>query len=280
MDEIFKALADPSRRRLLDRLHRRSGQSLRELCAGLDMARQSVTKHLAVLEAAGLVTTARRGREKLHYLNAAPIHEVADRWIGRYDRERARALADLKRALEEPGMSQTEFVYATYIRTTPEELWRALTDPAFTFRYWGAGLHSDWRVGSRILWQDAPGGELRDLGDVVLDSVPFRRLSYTWHNYQPEHAEFFGWTDEYFAELVKEPRSRVTFEIEPAGAAVKLTVVHDGFEADTEMLKAVSGRKKETGGWPEILAGLKTLLETGQPLDPALSDGPAPAAPG
>jgi DNA-binding transcriptional ArsR family regulator len=101
MDEVFKALADASRRRLLDSLNARNGQSLRELCAGLDMARQSVSKHLAVLEAASLVTTMRRGREKLHYLNAAPVNAIAERWISQYDRERARALADLKTALEE-----------------------------------------------------------------------------------------------------------------------------------------------------------------------------------
>ena len=100
-DEVFKALADASRRRLLDSLNARNGQSLRELCAGLDMARQSVSKHLAVLEAANLVTTVWRGREKLHYLNAAPINAIAERWINQYDRERVRALADLKRALEE-----------------------------------------------------------------------------------------------------------------------------------------------------------------------------------
>ena len=85
MDEVFKALADPSRRRLLDSLNERNGQTLRELCAGLEMARQSVSKHLAVLEAANLVTTVWRGREKLHYLNAAPINEIAERWITRYD---------------------------------------------------------------------------------------------------------------------------------------------------------------------------------------------------
>lgn len=267
MDEIFKALADPSRRQLLDRLHARNGQTLRELCAGLEMARQSVTKHLDVLEAAGLVTTVRRGREKLHYLNAAPIHEIADRWMDRYGRERARALADLKHALEDGAMSQAEFVYATYIRTTPEQLWQALTDPAFTHRYWGAGLLSDWKAGSKVLWQDAPGGEGRDLGEVVLESDPPRRLSYTWHNYQPEHAAFFGWSDEYMAQLVKEPISRVTFLIEPHGeSTVKLTVIHDGFHGDTEMLQAVSGRKKASGGWPEILAGLKSLLETGETL--------------
>src|SRR3954464_14951659 len=88
MDEVFRALADPSRRRLLDSLNERSGQTLRELCAGLDMARQSVSKHLTVLEEAGLVASVRRGREKLHYLNAGPINAIADRWISQYDRER------------------------------------------------------------------------------------------------------------------------------------------------------------------------------------------------
>src|SRR3974390_2435785 len=118
MDQVFRALADPSRRRLLDRLNERNGQTLHELCRGLDMARQSVSKHLAVLEAANLVTTRRRGREKLHYLNAVPINEIAERWIKAYDRERVRALADLKRALEDNPMDTNEFVYTTYIRTT------------------------------------------------------------------------------------------------------------------------------------------------------------------
>lgn len=278
MDAIFKALADPSRRRLLDRLNERNGQSLRELCAGLDMARQSVTKHLAVLEAANLVTTARRGREKLHYLNAAPINDIADRWVNRYNRERARVLADLKQTLEDNPMHETEFVYITYIKTTPEKLWLALTDPAFTLLYWGAGLRSDWTVGSPVLWQSGPGEEFRDLDQVVLESDPYRRLSYSWHNYQPEHAEIFGWTDEKFADLVKEKRSKITFEIEPVGSAVKLTVTHDDFEPGSEMLKAVSGQKPEApGGWPEILANLKTLLETGQTLSPTASAPSEPA---
>jgi uncharacterized protein YndB with AHSA1/START domain/DNA-binding transcriptional ArsR family regulator len=257
MDVVFRALADPSRRELLDRLNARNGQSLHELCHGLAMARQSVTKHLGVLEAAGLVVTARRGREKLHYLNAAPINEIAERWIHRYDRERAHALADLKRALEDDAVQPTEFVYVTYIHTTPEKLWRALTDPAFTLRYWGDGLHSDWRTGSPVLWQMGPDGEPRDLGQVVLEADPHRRLAYTWHLPQPEHAEILGWSPQLLARLRREPRSRVAFDLEPAGATVKLTVVHDGFAPGSPMLAAVSG------GWPEILAELKTLLETG-----------------
>jgi uncharacterized protein YndB with AHSA1/START domain/DNA-binding transcriptional ArsR family regulator len=268
VDDVFRALADPTRRELLDRLRERNGQSLQELCAGLGMSRQSVAKHLAALEGAMLVATSWRGREKLHYLNAAPVAEIADRWISRYHRGRAEALADLKRALEGPAMRETAFVYATYIRTTPEALWRALTDPAFTIRYWGVAVQSDWTVGSPVLLGDSPGGPFRDQEQRVLESEPYRRLSYSWHNYQPEHAAFFGWSEEYLAELRKERRSKVTFELEPKGDVVKLTLTHDDLAPDGEMLRAISGRRPETGGWPEILANLKTLLETGDIMEP------------
>ena len=270
MDEVFKALADNSRRRLLDSLNIRNGQSLRELCAGLDMTRQSVSKHLGVLEGADLVTTARCGREKLHYLNAAPINAIAQRWINRYSRERVRSLADLKRALELEPMGSPEFVYTTYINTTPDRLWHALTDPAFTRLYWsGIALESDWRPGSPVRWQNAPTEEFRDLGQVVLAAEPYRLLSYSWHEFQPQHAERFGWTDEQFAEYAKERRSKVTFEIEPGGIgvrAVRLTVTHDGFDPGSQMHQAVSGQFDNSGGWPEVVANLKTLLETGAPL--------------
>jgi uncharacterized protein YndB with AHSA1/START domain/DNA-binding transcriptional ArsR family regulator len=267
MDAVFRALADPSRRRLLDRLNRRNGQSLRELCEGLGMARQSVAKHLAVLEAAGVVTTARRGREKLHFLDAAPINDIAERWMTPYDRERAAALADLKRALE---MEPTSFTYTTWIKTTPERLWQALTDPAFTRRYWGAELHSDWQVGSPVLWEEGDDEEPRDLGQVVLEAEPPRRLSYSWHHAQPQHAEVFGWSSERLAEIQAEPRSKATFLLEPVdGGAVKLTVIHDGFAPESPMLEAVSGQTEQTGGWPETLADLKTLLETGEVMRPA-----------
>jgi DNA-binding transcriptional ArsR family regulator/uncharacterized protein YndB with AHSA1/START domain len=277
MDAVFKALADASRRRLLDALNGRNGQTLRELCAGLDMTRQAVTKHLSVLESAGLVTTARRGREKFHYLNAAPINDIADRWINRYDRERARALADLKRALEDDAMSTTQFVYVTYIRTTPEKLWRALTDPAFTLRYWGVGVTSDWTAGSPVRMQAGPEGEFRDLNQAVLVAEPYRRLSYSWHTYQPEYAEEFGWAAEVarlaaragrdeadvVAELVNESPSTVSFELEPTGSAVKLTVTHEGLRPGSPMLESL------TAGWPVVLSSLKSLLETDEALSPA-----------
>jgi uncharacterized protein YndB with AHSA1/START domain len=164
-------------------------------------------------------------------------------------------------------MGHTEFVYVTYIHTTPEKLWDALTHPSFTLRYWGIGMQSDWRVGSVIRLQWGPGQVFRDVDQVVLESEPYRRLSYRWHNYQREHAELFGWSEETFADLVKEPRSKVTFDLEPFGETVKLTVIHDDFQPDSEMLKGVRD------GWPTILSNLKTLLETNQtlPLPPELS---------
>ncbi len=257
MEEVFKALADSSRRRLLDRLNARNGQTLRELCAGLEVTRQAVTKHLAVLEAAGLVTAVRDGRRRLHYLNSAPINDIADRWISRYHRERARVLADLKQTLEDSTMARTEFLYVTYIRTTPARLWQALTDPAFIRLYFdGGGPESDWQVGSPVRWRMDGGGDHQDWGQKVLESEPHRRLSYSWHNYQPEMAAMFGWSEEKLAELRKERLSTVTFDLEPAGLAVRLTVLHDGFEPDSEMLQGVSG------GWPYILSNLKSVLET------------------
>ena len=259
VDEVFRALADPSRRALLDSLNARNGQTLRELCAGLEMARQSVSKHLAVLEEAGLVTTVRRGREKLHYLNAAPVHEIAHRWISRYDRARVQALADLKLALEEAPMDAPTFVYTTYIRTTPEKLWQALTDPAFTSRYWATEFETDWAEGSTMTWNNH-GVLIKDPEQVVLVAEPYTRLSYTWHTVTPELAARFGWDDELRDRLAAEPRSKATFEIEPSAEGVKLTVTHDGFAPGSAIAEMVSH------GWPAVVASLKTLLETGEPL--------------
>jgi uncharacterized protein YndB with AHSA1/START domain/DNA-binding transcriptional ArsR family regulator len=260
VDEVFKALADPSRRLLLDSLNARNGQTLRELCAGLDMARQSVSKHLAVLEQANLVTAVWRGREKLHYLNAAPINEISERWITQYDWSRVEALADLKQALEEIPMEpaattaaaetpdRPAFVYTTYIRTTPEQLWRAITEPAFTRRYWsGLTFESDWKAGSHLIVTHADGSVSDDPDQVVLESDPYRRLAYTWFN-TAGGCEGGG---------EPEPRSRVAFDLEDLGGKVKLTVTHDGFRPGSKVLENISG------GWPVVLSDLKTLLETG-----------------
>lgn len=262
MDEVFKALADASRRQLLDRLNERSGQSLRELCAELAMTRQAVSKHLAVLEGAGLVTAVRHGRERLHYLNPVPIHDIADRWIGQYERGRMAALSNLKHALEGTEgtpMTKPEFVYTIYIRTTAEKLWEGLTSPEFLKQYHGGWApSSDWKVGSKVLWPVEDGGEPQDLGQVVTESEPGKRLAYTWHTLQPVHQEMFGMSDAEFAEAAKE-RSKVTFDIEPAEEpelGMKLTLTHDGFtSADSKMLEGVSG------GWTMMMSHLKTLLE-------------------
>jgi uncharacterized protein YndB with AHSA1/START domain/DNA-binding transcriptional ArsR family regulator len=265
MDEVFRALADASRRALLDSLNRDNGQTLRELCAGLDpaMTRQSVSKHLAILEESGLVSTVRRGREKLHYLNAAPIGEIAERWISRYDRRRVAALADLKRALEATPMNKPAFVYTTYVRTTPERLWRGLTDPAFTRQYWGTEFVTDWHPGSAMTWIVKDDTEIADPGQVVLEAEPYTRLSYAWHTFTEDWARAYDLDEDYRARVAREPRSKVTFEIEPKGDHVRLTVVHDGFDEDSAVLPGVSE------GWPQVVAGLKTLLETGAPLTAA-----------
>src|ERR1700736_5952681 len=187
MDGVFRSLADPGRRRLLDSLNGRNGQTLRELCADMDMARQSVSKHLAVLEVANLVTTVWRGREKMHNPNPPPIKHISERWIDRYEQQRVHALADLKQALENPIMQKPSFVYTTYIQTTPERLWEALTSTAFTKRYWSASFETDWAPGSEMVW-NVHGVRIADPGQVVLESEPYRRLSFTWHNFTPELA--------------------------------------------------------------------------------------------
>ena len=257
MDGVFRALADPGRRRLLDSLNARNGQTLRELCADMDMARQSVSKHLAVLEAANLVTTVWRGREKLHYLNPAPINDISERWINRYEQRRVHALADLKRALERPIMEKPSFIYTTYIQTTTERLWEALTSAAFTERYWSASFETDWTPGSEMVW-NLRGVRIADPGQVVLESEPYRRLSFTWHTFTPELARAVDVSEDVFAAAAAEPRSKATFELEPAGSAVKLTVIHDDLKSQSTVAQLVSG------GWPQVLSKLKTLLETGE----------------
>jgi DNA-binding transcriptional ArsR family regulator/uncharacterized protein YndB with AHSA1/START domain len=273
-DAVFRALGDPARRRLLDRLNERNGLTLTELGADMGMTRQSVSKHLDVLETAGLVTTLRHGREKHHYLNAAPINDIADRWIRTYDRARAAALSDLKTALEANTMettTDTTFVYTTYIHATPEKVWQGLTDPAFTKQYWrhpsagGVEMQTDWKKGSTYdVTYEQSGLVVSHPEQVILESDPYRRLAYTWHTFTPEWAAAHGIDQTLAAEWCAEPRSRVAFDIEDAGSGVvKLTVVHDGFEPGSAVLQGVSG------GWPAVISALKTLLETGSLLPSA-----------
>jgi len=254
MDEVFRALADPSRRRLLDSLNARGGQTLGELCGQLDMARQSVSKHLAVLEQANLVSTVWRGREKLHYLNAEPINAIAERWIDQFSRERVRALADLKHALEGTTMERPEFAYTTYIHTTPERLWQAITNPAFSGRYLGHAIESSWEPGAPYTWVE-DGIRIEHPDQVILESEPGRRLAFTFWTLR-EKAEATGSDADTVARTAAEPRTKVTFDIEPHGDdQVKLTVIHDGFEPGSVMFPLIEN------GWPIKLAGLKTGLE-------------------
>ena len=157
-------------------------------------------------------------------------------------------------------MASTVFAYTTYIKTTPERLWQALTEPAFTRRYWmGMEFETDWKPGSEMTIHHA-GVALKDPEQRVLEADPPRRLSYTWNKMTPEFAATWGLDPDFVARLQAERRSKVTFEIEPLGALVKLTVIHDDLEAGSLTLESISG------GWPAVLSGLKTLLETGEPL--------------
>ncbi|MHC9296054.1 ArsR/SmtB family transcription factor [Mycobacterium sp. LTG2003] len=232
MDDVLKAVADPSRRMLLDSLNDRDGQSLRELCSGLSMARQSVSKHLAVLEAASLVTVVRQGREKLHYLNPDPISAVADRWINRFGAVEVHPLGDFAPL----DVAPTTFEYITYIHTTPERLWQAITNPDFSLRYMGHGIESDWQKSAPYVWIEG-GGRVEHPDQLILESDPYGRLAYTFH------ATASG------------SRSRVSFDIEPIEDQVKLTLIHDEFEPKDTVRQDISRT------WPLKLSKLKTGLE-------------------
>jgi uncharacterized protein YndB with AHSA1/START domain len=250
LDMVFKALADPTRRALLDSLRRDDGQTLGRLCAQMAMARQSASQHLAVLEEANLISTVWRGREKLHYLNPVPIHEIQQRWITPFDQPRLRALDDVKRDAEEPGMTRTDkpdFVYVTYIRSSPERVWQALTDADLTAAYWGHSNVSDWQVGSSWEHVRTDGSGIADVVGRVLEATPPSRLVITFG--QPGDPD-------------PGDSSTVTFLIEPYHDIVRLTVTHENL-ADAEALHTVSA------GWPAVMANLKSLLETGHPLPQA-----------
>ncbi|MGH3028390.1 MAG: ArsR/SmtB family transcription factor [Gaiellaceae bacterium] len=239
MDTVFKALADPTRRSLLDELYKEDGQTLTALERRLPMTRIAVMKHLRVLEAAGLVTTKRRGREKLHFLNPVPIRLVHDRWVSKYAEPWAATLTGLKTTLE----AEMEKVFEIYIKTTPERLWEAITDPDLRARYsFGVRVESDWTNGSTY---ESNAGELAIAAGENLEVDPPRRLVQSFNAL---------WSDDVKAEGT----SRVTWEIEPVGDSCRLLVTHDQLR---------EGAHEEVyGGWPQILSGLKTLLETGENL--------------
>ncbi|MEP7764652.1 metalloregulator ArsR/SmtB family transcription factor [Sanguibacter sp. 25GB23B1] len=239
MDAVFRALADPTRRALLDELFREDGQTLGALEERFDMSRFGVMKHLKVLEEAGLVVTRRRGREKLHHLNPVPIRLVHDRWVSKYAEPWAATLSGLKSHLE----STMERVFEIYIRTTPERLWDAITNPDIRRRYnFGAGVESDWTPGSSFTM--GAGDMLLGEG-VNIEVDPPRRLVQRATMLFDEAAAAEGAT-------------RITWDIEQVEDSCRLTVTHDEMrEGAPEQLY---------GGWPMILSGLKTWLETGELL--------------
>jgi uncharacterized protein YndB with AHSA1/START domain len=241
VDMVFRALADPTRRALLDSLYEQDGQTLVALTAPHHMTRIAVAKHLRLLEGAGLVVSRRSGREKLHYLNTVPIRLIHDRWVNKFAESWTSGLVGLKRELEQP----MEKVFEIYIRTTPERLWEAITDPAIRARYhFGAAVWSDWTPGSRYtLGHPGADGPLAEGENLVVE--PPRKLVQTMHVLWSELADHQG-------------TSRVTWEIEPVGDSCRLTVVHDQLREDAP--------SELYGGWPMILSGLKTWLETGETL--------------
>ena len=241
MDAVFRALADPTRRSLLDQLFRQDGQTLSALERRLPMTRFGVMKHLRVLQEAGLVTTKRRGREKLHFLNPVPIRLVHDRWVSKYAEPWAATLSGLKKRIEEEVM---EKVFEIDIKKTPERLWEAITDPEMRARYsFGVRTNSDWTPGSG--YTASVPGVIEIATGENLEVDPPRRLVQSFTAL---------WSDDVKAAGT----SRVTWEIEPVGDSCQLTVTHDQLPEDAH--------PELYGGWPQILSGLKTLLETGESL--------------
>ncbi len=242
MDLVFKALADPTRRGLLDELFAHDGQTLSALEGRLAMTRFGVMKHLKALEEAGLIVTRRRGREKLHFLNPVPIRLVHDRWVSKYAEPWVTTLSELKTELEENSM---EKVFEIYIKTTPERLWEAITDSEMRQKYsFGVAITSDWTPGSRYVAAHPRAAGLLSEGEN-LEVDPPRRLVQSFAAL---------WSDDVKAEGT----SRVTWEIEPVADSCRLTVTHD------QLAENANGQLY--GGWPMILSGLKTLLETGETL--------------
>jgi DNA-binding transcriptional ArsR family regulator len=242
MDEVFKALADPTRRSLLDQLYERDGQTLTALEQRLPMTRFGVMKHLKVLEDAGLVLARKQGREKLHFLNPVPIRLVHDRWVSKYAEPWAATLSSIKQTLEDRTM---EKVFEIYVKTTPDRLWEAITDSELRSRYnFGVGIESEWTAGSRYEASSSQAAHPICAGEN-LEVDPPRRLVQSFNALWGENVKSEG-------------TSRVTWEIEQVEDSCRLTVVHDQLRE--------GGNDEIYGGWPMILSGLKTLLETGEHL--------------
>jgi DNA-binding transcriptional ArsR family regulator/uncharacterized protein YndB with AHSA1/START domain len=246
VEAVFKALADETRRAILDLLADHDGRSLHDIEGHFQMSRFGVMKHLKVLEEAELITTRKVGREKLHYLNPVPIQLVYDRWVSRYAQPFSRHLTSLKLTLEERPMHEVKprHVYSIVIRTTPERLWEALTTSAFTRQYfYGADVDATWQSGGTYTFLDQ-GGNVLLHGDV-LEADPPRTLRVTFHPaFIPGEV----------------PPTSVTYRIQQDGELCTLTLTHEGLN------ERYPGFENVDAGWNLVLSGLKTLLETGSPL--------------
>lgn len=271
-DSVFKALADSTRRLLLDRLFARDGLTLTELEAQVEMTRFGVMKHLRVLEEAGLVVTRKSGREKLHFLNPVPVRLIHDRWIDKYTERQVSALVDLKAELEDGNMvtttsvtSVTTQVYQVYIRANAQQIWDAITKPEWTEKYGYGGIADfDLRPGGayRARPNEAMIKASAEMGfpcpDVITDgevveSDPPRRLVQTWRLLMDPEIGAEGFT-------------RLSYEITDTGNGVcKLVVTHelDGAPKLAELVRGAGESQGAGGGWSWILSDLKTLLETG-----------------
>lgn len=251
MDEVFRAINDPSRRRLLDHLFERDGQTLGELCVHLpEMTRYGVMNHLRILEQAALVTTHKQGRSKYHYLNPVPIRLIHDRWISKYAEPRVGAIAGLKAHLEggSQRMSKPVHVYKAYIRAPIGDVWDAITKGDRTVQYfYGTRVQSDWEVGSPIVYTDADGGVVAD-GEVVSIDAPTRVEMTFQARWDPE--------------LVAEGTAREAWLLSEVNGMTELTIELYDVAVDSKTYRDF------TEGFPYIVSGLKSLLETGSALPP------------
>ncbi|MEP6763066.1 MAG: metalloregulator ArsR/SmtB family transcription factor [Gemmatimonadaceae bacterium] len=237
MNEVFRALADPTRRGLLDELLRQDGQTLSELSNRLTMTRFGVMKHLRILEDAGLVVTRKEGREKLHFISAVPIQQLPEHWIDKYRGQ------SVSKSLDR----STEKSYEYYIKTTPERLWGAIIGQEQRWKYsFGVQVHTDWQVGSRYVGLPMSHPELRIFEGENLEVEPGVRLVQSYRALWSDEVKALG-------------TSRVSWLIDRIEDTCRLTLLHDQLPQHPNSVVLY-------GGWPMLLSGLKTLLETGEML--------------
>ncbi len=249
MEKIFKALADSSRREILDIVKNKPGITINEITEHFEFSRFAVMKHIKILEDADLIVPQKEGKFKKLYLNAVPIQMISDRWISQFSKLWAKNLTSLKYKLEEETkMSEQELkhVFVTYIKTTKEKLWEAITKGELTNKYfYDTSVKSDFTVGSKIeYWGvNKEGKEYTPVYGEILEIIPNEKLIHTFTHKENQDSP-----------------SRVEYQLEEVDGNIKLTLIHDKFGDDIESYNSVQQ------GWPYILSGLKTYLETNTTL--------------